>query len=337
MRLKDIANELGVSISTISRALNHPELNAAGPELTQRILAVAEREGYSPDPIARRLRQPLVDSSADNLYVLIARPQAEVKDDPFYNTISTSISREASACRRVIRCTYSVPDSGLEGLLTNFMPEIPGDVIIIGRFSPALMPALRSVFRHIVYVGINRLDVDCDQVLCDGYEAAQAALSHLYGLGHRCFGFIGAEPEERSRGFLRGAERLALPEDSFFTEQTDMLSLDGGYRGMCSLLRRAPQVTGVICANDMVAIGALQACKDQGLRVPEDLSLIGIDDVPSIRFVEPKLTTIHVPMEEMGRLAVRALQDRVYGVRTLPVRFMTPYTLIERDSCRARS
>ena len=335
MRLKDIAAELGVSVSTVSRALNHPELNAAGPELTQRILSIASRENYMPDPVALRLKSTRCGDQVDNLYILIARPQAEVKDDPFYNTLITSITREAGVYRRVIRCIYSVPDGGLEEMLPGFAPEAPGDVIVLGRFSSSLLPALRSAFNHIVCLSLNRLDVDCDQVICDGYEAVQDALSYLYRLGHRCFAFIGAEREQRHMGFLRGMEKLGYAPGSYTVEQMEGLSMDSGYRGMEHLLQTMPAVTGVVCANDMIAIGALQACKDQGYRVPDDLSLIGMVDIPNGRFVEPKLTTIHVPMEEMGRIAVRALQEQMLGLRTLPLRLMVPYHIIERNSCKA--
>ena len=336
MRLKDIASELGISVSTVSRTLNHPELNAAGPELTRRILEIAARGNYSPDPIARRLQSPQDIPQEENLYVLIARPPAEVRNDPFYYIISSSIASEAALCRREIRCTYSVPDTGMHGLLADFVPEAPGDVIILGRFPISLLPRLRSLFRHIVYVGLNRIPDDCDQVICDGYEAMQDAISHLYQMGHELVGFIGAEPEEhRYRGFMRGAELLGLPREHVSMVSTAPLSMDSGYHGMLRLLAQASRPTGVVCANDMVAIGALQACRDNGLRVPEDISLIGMDDIPSIRYVEPKLTTIHVPMEEMGRMAVRILQDRIRNSRTVPCRLMLPYSILEQESCRA--
>ena len=106
---------------------------------------------------------------------------------------------------------------------------------------------------------------------------------------------------------------------------------------MKELMERGSGLTAVICANDMTAVGALRACKELGIRVPEELSLIGINDIPNVRYVQPKLSSIHVPLDEMGKLAVRVLADRISGGHTLPIKVSLPYYIVERASCADRS
>ncbi len=336
MTLKEIAKEAGVAISTVSRVLNHPEQNAASPEVRERILAIANRAGYVPNESARKLqnRQP-PPLRCQRVYVLIACPPGEVQGDPFFITIASSIEQEISAHRLTIADTYSFADLSNPSFLEHFPSESAGALIVIGRFDPALLKTLRKRFEHIVYVGLNRLKADCDQVLCDGYEAMQEAVRYLVELGHRRIGFLGAEPEGRYQGFLRAIHENGLDDCLDAVVQTDVLSMDGGYSGMQALIQRRPRLTAVVCANDMTAIGALQACKDAGLRVPEDVSLIGMEDIANVRFVEPKLTTIHAPLEEMGVFAARLLISRTEGRHTLPLRVMVPFHIVERESCQS--
>jgi hypothetical protein len=109
--------------------------------------------------------------------------------------------------------------------------------------------------------------------------------------------------------------------------------MDGGLQGMKQLLSQNRNITAVICANDMTAIGALRACKELGVQVPDEISIIGINDIPNVRYVQPKISSIHVPLDEMGKMAVRTLADRINGGHQLPVKISLPYHIVERASC----
>lgn len=337
MTLKDIANEAGVSISTVSRVLNHPDQNAASPELCEKIRAIAAKGGYTPNVYARSLqsRTPAPPQAERYIHILIAQPPQEVSGDPFYTTMVTCIMREAAKRNLHFSSTFSILD-----FLGDSFPgcmKIPAgsSLIIVGRFKPELLDRLRRYFAHIVCVSLNRLDVDCDQIVCDCYEAVQDAYDYLYRLGHRRIAFLGAEMEGRYRGYLRALEKRGIAPDESLIHEIPLLSMDCGYHGVSALLKSGNLPTALICANDVTAIGALQACKDMGFCVPDEISVIGIDDIATARFVIPKLTTIHAPLEEMGQLSIHVLLSRLDGRHTLPLRICVPYSIVERESCSA--
>ena len=113
------------------------------------------------------------------------------------------------------------------------------------------------------------------------------------------------------------------------------MSINGGYDGMKKLLAlkdKQHPVTAIFCASDKTAIGALQACKEEGLRVPEDISLIGMDDSEMTQYLTPSLSTIHVPLEEMGKFAVSVLRARMHGNHTYPIRVSFPFFIKVRGS-----
>ena len=338
MTLKEIAKEAGVSISTVSRVLNQPNSKAASPKVQERIWAIVRRSGYVPNPVARELKAANPQQSVmQSIYGLIACPPGEVRDDPFFTRIIASIEQEAFHQNFSLKYTYSM----LEFQDAADLSRSPGyeteSLIIVGRFQPSILPGLQKRFRNIVYVGLNNLEIDCDQVLCDGYFAMRDAVRYFYERGHRSIGFIGAEQEGRYWGYLEGLRLCGLPMRPECLVQVDTLSMDGGLQGMKELMERGSGLTAVICANDMTAVGALRACKELGIRVPEELSLIGINDIPNVRYVQPKLSSIHVPLDEMGKLAVRVLADRISGGHTLPIKVSLPYYFVGGASCGDRS
>ena len=207
------------------------------------------------------------------------------------------------------------------------------NLIIVGRFQPSLLTSMKKRFRNIVYVGLNNLEAECDQVLCDCFFAVRDTVRYFYDRNHRNIAFIGAEQEGRYRGYLEGLRLCGLPPCPEHLVQINTLSMDGGLQGMKQLLSQNRNITAVICANDMTAIGALRACKELGVQVPDEISIIGINDIPNVRYVQPKISSIHVPLDEMGKMAVRPLADRINGGHQLPVKISLPYHIVERASC----
>ena len=337
VRLKDIANEAGVSISTVSRVLNDPSTTAARQELQEKIWEIVRRTGYSPNRQAQLLKNGSKEHELTvkkPVYCLIACSAEEVKDDTFYTQILSAIEREAYNNNYALAYTFFARDLEDPATVRQFQEHPKDNLIVIGRFKPAIMKILSKGFKRIVYTGLNELDINCDQVLCDGYTGIMEAVQYFYDLGHRRIGLIGnqANREARCRGYFNQMKELGLAADPCNLASDTTLSLEGGQQGMQQLIRQNFDATAIICANDMVAMGVLAACKKQGIRVPEDLSVMGMNDMETVQYISPMLTTVHVPMDEMGKVAMRVLIDRAEGGHSLPQKVFLPFYIAKRES-----
>lgn len=336
MSLKDIAAEVGVSISTVSRVLNKDHTSAASEDLKRQIWAVAKKQGYMPSLTARRLKsQEDLDIPQPRMLSCIygCAPQ-ETKDDPFFTKLLEYMEHEAFRRGYHVNCAYS----SLAAASGYPFPSLPYQnhsdcLIILGRFDPQHLAYVTPYFKNIVYVGLNFLDAPCDQIVCNGYKMTQAGVTYLHSLGHQKIGFIGSR-EMRRQGYVDTMKGLGLPDDARYLIDDIYLSLDGGYRGMKRLFAQAPDLTAVCTANDMVAIGALKACLDEGIRVPADISILGINDIENAQFTTPMLSTIRVPLEEMGKMAVTLVLDRLQNGHTSHINVEFPFRLVTRESCR---
>lgn len=332
MKLKDIAAAAGVSISTVSRVLNDPYSTAASPEKQEIIWKIAREGGYVPNPIARKLQAGSTATGGtekQTICCMIATDPQEYRDDPFYTTLTASIRTEALRNHYVVEYYFydadTVPDrsKNIRGL------------IILGRFRLEILPELNKKFKNIVYIGLKSIQARCDRVICDGYEAMQEIVKHYYKNGHRNIAYIGAPDDRRVTGYRAAMQEYQLPIRPGCIIDDIPLSSDGGYSGMLRLLNNMDarnRLTAVVCANDVTAIGALYACKERGIRVPEDINIIGMNDIEMMRYVSPPLTTIHVPLDEMGAYATRLLIDRINGGHQQSLEVKFPFWLVTRES-----
>lgn len=337
VRLKDIAKEAGVSISTVSRVLNDPNTTAARQDLQEKIWEIVRRTRYSPNREAQMLKSGSLELELNvrkPVYCLIACSAEEVKDDTFYTQILSAIEREAYNNNYSLAYTFFARDLEDPGTVHKFRENPKSNLIVIGRFKPSVMNILNKGFKRIVYTGLNELNVNCDQVLCNGYLAIKEAVQYFYDLGHRRIGLIGnqANTEARCRGYYDKMRELDLPVDPRNLAPETTLSLEGGQQGMQQLIHQNFDATAIICANDMVAIGVLHLCKKSQIRVPEDLSVMGMNDMETVQFITPMLTTVHVPMDEMGKVAMRTLIDRAEGGHSLPQKICLPFYIAKRES-----
>lgn len=337
LTLKDIAGKANVSISTVSRVLNSNTTNAASREVQELIWKIAREGGYLPNKEAQALknaRKAASEKAVRSIYCLVACSPAEVRDDPFFTQAISSVEHEALQNNYVLEYTFFAGNSESD-LTMRLMQNASSDrLIIIGRFTPELFTRLRQNFKKIVYLGWNDLEVECDGVICDGYLAVQEGIRHLYGLGHRRIGFIGAHRNEaRFRGYLKAMELLGLPLEEKNIVSKSALSFESGYLGLEQLLTQGMDATALFCANDTTAIGALRACKNHGICVPKDLSVMGMNNIETVQYISPMLTTINIPLTEMGRVATRTLVDRINGGHSLPQKIMLPFHIVSRESC----
>ncbi len=334
MTLKEIAAQANVSISTVSRVINGKSPSAASPEVQQRILSIARREGYTPNTVAQNLKTGNYNAGSPSkpIAILFARTPFALTD-PFFSRLIQSIEAATTGSDYFIKCMYSALDFENPSTLSSIENDNLEGIVILGRCSKNIVDFLKRTSINLVCVGLNEFDYDFDQVICDGSQAAFMAVEHLIKNGHRHIGYIGETvSENRYEGYRRALEENGIaPDKSGIAEVT--LSSEEGYCGTKKLFAHPTDITALFCANDTTAIGAVRALQEDGKRIPEDVSIIGIDDIPTSQYISPSLTTVHIPIDEMGNMTFKILRDRIEGGHTLPVKILLPFRIIERESC----
>ena len=297
----DVAREAGVSIATVSRHINNSGYVSA--ENRVRIERAIRTLDFTPSISARSLNTRrshvvglVVSSIAHPYSAEVARGLQDVATAAGY--VVSILSTDGVAEQQVAALRM------LHGHRVDAVIATPPESQQSDRYLEQL--ARRGIV--VVLIGRHLPDPRVDTVTTDTGGGAAAAMEHLIGLGHRRIGFLGGPAPRGSRFRVyrelleqQGTfdEALALPTD---------LTLEGGQRAMRALLGREPRPTAVFCIDDLVAIGALRAATEAGLRVPDELSIVGFDDDVYARLVEPPLTTVAQPSFEIGQLAAeRAL------------------------------
>lgn len=337
MTLKDIAKEAGVSVSTVSRVINNTGSKAASQEVRERIWEIVRRTGYIPNYSAQNLKLGKTEASisSHSLTCLFARTPS-APNNPFFATIAKSVETEAYKYNYFLKSSFSSFDiNNIESY--RILQASTNGVVILGRCDKTTLKFIRQYCHNVIYTGLNPLDAKYDQILCDGYAATTTAMDYLFQLGHRHIGYVGeTDCENRYEGYRDFLQKHQLSFDSSYVASVPLTSSDG-YDGTLKLLKKQPKLTAIFCGDDITAIGVLRAIHDFGLRVPEDISIISIDDIDTAQFLAPMLTTIHVPMEEMGKLSAKMLIDRINGGHTLPMKINLPFYLAKRESCASVS
>lgn len=339
MTLKEIANMAGVSVSTVSRVINHSNSKVASREVQDTIWRIVRETNYVPNSTARNLKlgnnMEYVQPPTKTIGCIYARTNSTT-NDPFFSQIARALEQEAFRQGYILKYSFSaydINDANTFHLISN--NQVNG-IAVLGRFDKNLLNFIKKQYKHVVYTGLNTIDTDFDQVICDGYQASIAAIKYLHKLGHTSIGYVGEKNKElRYQGYLDTMSSLNLPvtrENIIVTP----LSSEGGYNGVKEFLKKELNVTALFCANDLTAIGAMKAIKEQGLSIPSDISIISIDDIDTAQYMSPMLTTIRVPMEELGKMTAKILIDRIENGKNLPMKVELPFSIITRESCLAR-
>lgn len=320
--ITDVARAAGVSKSLVSLVMRQaPHVSDARREA---VLKAAEALGYRPNAMA----QGLVRRRTRMLGVMISDLH-----NLFFADVVTGIQEEAArAGYRVLFNTGDrVPvqeDQAIEALL-----ELRTDgIILAGPLVESQLVVKASAEVPVVLVGRAAEASSLDSVTNDDHAGAILAVEHCAGLGHRRIAHIdggpGAGAQARRRGYEDAMRRLRLTKHvcvvaGSYTEE-------GGTLGALALLEAAERPTAIFAANDLAAVGALNAIEERGLRVPDDISLVGYDNTSLAALRHVSLTTIHQPRLEMGRMAVIALLERLEDGRKRPRRATLPPRLVVR-------
>ncbi len=329
-RMKDVADLAGVGLTTVSRAFSEPD--KVSPETLQRIENAVRDLGYTVNMNARSLR------GRKSGLVLVLLPDI---GNPFFSLVLKGVEEAARAAGRVILIVETRRDTTPEQSYTtrSYMSQldarrIDGLLVLDGSFPiepadqedgqyPVVAVTERAASGGLSYVGV------------DNVAASRAVVMFLARMGHRNIAHIAGTPHtvtanERLRGYRDALAELGRTEETAVIEHGDF-SIASGRAAARRILARDRRPTAIFAASDEMAMGAIHELKTAGLRVPEDISVAGFDDIDFSEVFDPPLTTIRQPRQEMGRFAmemvVRQLEEDI-----LPEETILPFQLIERAS-----
>lgn len=328
--LKDIAAAAGVSITTVSKVISG-DTRKISDATRKRVLDIAASLNYEPNIIARSL----VNNKSTIIGLLLPNIT-----NPYFADIATSvIAKGESFGYQVMLCTtdeQADKESNYIKILKSYAvaglilaPECNYDNGITDRMDRLNIP----------YVLIDNKEVPFNNISVDDFTGFYISTQHLIENGHRKIAYIGAKNKDAGRyqgrfdGFVEAMNSHALPVSENLVH-FGPYTLDTGYTCTNQMLDEKSPFTAVVCGNDMIAVGAMQALQNRGMRIPDDVSLIGYDDTYIACIVKPNLTTVKQPALLIGNEAVRQLLKQIDGTsRHLPAKSFSP-TLVVRDSVK---
>jgi LacI family transcriptional regulator len=321
--IKDVAEGAGVSIATVSRALN--DKDDVSERTRERVREVARSVGYTADPAARSLV-----TQKTRLVAVVVGDNAGHRDLSlvFFGKVLAAISR------RLAQSSY-------DPLLLQ-----PGDVGPEHRFDAAVLigvddddPLIAELAtQQVPLVGV---DVRCAggrtaYVGSDHWDGVRLALAHLHALGHRRIAHLGGAANtvagsERLQAFRREAAALRLEVSEELLREGDFSSASG-YRETCALLALEDRPTAIVAASDLMALAAMQAIRDAGLQPGSDIAVVGFDDLEAAALAHPPLTTIRQDRQELGTLAATRAIELIEDAVVVPAATVLPVELVVRGS-----
>ena len=309
--ITDVARESGVSIATVSYVLNNGprkvDLNTKA-----RVTASMERLKYYPNSHARALTNKRLHA----IGVVFPHPYPNVFTDPYFISLMDGIVQEAARRHQNVLLYTGLDWNGEDSLPAFRDRRVDGLILIAMLTDSTIVPSLKEA--GLSFVQINGQVTDnaaVSNIDIDNGSAVRAVVAHLAGLGHTRIALLGGQPNSpstlpRREGFLRGLAEQALPADPDLIRE-GIYDKSWGYAGIKQLLALKTPPTAVFAGGDGIAEGVYEACRELGIRIPEDLSVVGFDDTPMAMHFTPPLTSVRQPLRQMGSTAAATLLDQL--------------------------
>lgn len=333
--IRQVADRAGVSIGTVSRVLNNKP--GVGDETRQRVFNVAQELGYMAPK-----RSLLSTTNVTHLGFLNQVFNQDITSNPFYADVFHGVEQ---ICRELhinlSFSTLSFTNTHLHSLPSLVKDNhIRGLLVVGGGIPPAVVEALGKLCPLPFVLVDNDFPACCwDTVMIDNLGGASLSAEYLINKGHRHIALIGGPDHpsiiERRLSYQQTMQRHHLKPTIVIP---DCLSHEDGQWGVVELLHQAPETTAIICSNDEQAVGALRKLRELGYTVPDDISVVGFDNINMVQFTTPPITTIDVDRITLGQVAVQVLLDRIRFPARPVIKVTMGVELIERGSvCRPRS
>jgi LacI family transcriptional regulator len=336
VRIVDIAKAAGVSPATVSLVLN--DKPGVGEETRRRVHSIARKLEYQ---APRSSAQPAAASDSVCLLHIARHGRTVNRDhDVFIADYIEGLGQGSQKVGLSLEVA-TFQQTPIEQIIAAAQQLPAAGLIVLGtELTAADVEAFSSVRKPLVFLDTYHEFLPFDFVDMNNLDSVFSVVAHLEARGHRRIGMVKGSPETpnlllREQAFAASLARCGLPHDERFTFATDS-TFHGAYDDMLAILRRGAELpTALFCANDIIACGCLRALTARGVRVPEDVSLVGFDDLPLGAVSDPPLTTVQVSKAEIGRMAVHLLVTRIRSERrTSPVKVLIGGRLVERQSVR---
>ncbi|WP_123054455.1 LacI family DNA-binding transcriptional regulator [Clostridium sp. JN-1] len=333
LTIKDISKMAGVGVSTVSRVLNnHPDVKE---ETREKVLRVIDKVNYVPNNSARNLKR----NTSNNIGVLIKGIH-----NPFFSEMTKFIEEKIAEKEYSMILHYNNTNPNDFEIAVEFIKEkrLKGLICLGGYFNNLTKNQLKDLDTPIVFTSIDSIkNVDnslFSSVTIENKKAAFDAVNYICSLGHRNIGVITSCEKNTSVGRLRlEGYKEALIQNNIeynkeFSEKGEY-TFEAGFNAANKLLDKNLNITAIFASSDIMAIGASKAILKRGLRIPEDISIVGFDGIEYAKYFHPSITTIRQPVEDMGEKSADILFDIING-KSGHKHVVINTELIKRDSCR---
>ncbi len=304
--IREVAKKAGVSVATVSRVLNHPEsVSAATMEL---VLDTMNKMQYTPNGFARSLALNrsstialLIPNILNPLYPQIAKGVEDVAHQKGYNILLCNTEENGEKERDYLHMLIE--------------KRVGGFILTASQLENKDLQKIKNQNIPFVMIGRNREEIDENMVFTDYHIGAYEITQHLIDVGYRNIAHITGslnqiENLQKKKGYEAALQEAGMVLRSEYIVEGNN-EIEGGYLGAKKLLQLKKRPQAIFAANDLMAIGAIDAIKTSGLNVPDDVAIVGFDDITMASFIEPKLTTISQPVYKMGLIAARLLFESI--------------------------
>jgi len=329
LTIKDIAKLAKVSQSTVSKALNdRPDI---GRETKQNILKIAEDHNFTPNAFGKALKTRLTES----IGVIFRRDDNPLSSNPFYSRVLEGIEAEL-AFNDYNLVLHLVPEHNIPVLPKMVRKKQVDAIVLVGIKHEAFVRQIQDANVPVILVDPKTDIPGCSQVLIDNENGAFLATQHLIQSGHQKIGFISGELsrlsfKQRLDGYIKALKYHNIPVEEALIKAG---GVEAGYDLTKALLMLPHRPTAIFSANDINAIYGYKAINEFNLRIPDDISIVGFDDIDLSKMAIPPLTTVRVYKEELGSVAVRQLRQAINEEQTGHTKIIIPVKLIKRSSVK---
>lgn len=324
--IRDIAKLAGVSPATVSRVLNYDQELSVAQETKQRIFEVAEELNYTKHKRANKIGKAVIR-------LVQWYDEAEELADLYYLSIRLGIEKKAEELNIQVRreTLNELSDIQVSG------------TIALGKFDAEQIRQLKEIDENLLFVDFDGMSLGLNSMVVDFDQSVDLVIDHFIRHGHQKIGILSGE--EKTKHNLQPIEdprllafKLKMKQINLYRPEftlTSAFSMEAGKKAMADFLSKTQELPNALFASsDALAVGAMQAIQAAGLRIPEDISVIGFNDVSVAKYVSPALTTIKVETEWMGELAVSTILDLAKEFSPVPRKIMLGTKLIQRESTK---